>query len=109
MPTLIWRSAYDYLPAIADGGTMDACFVGQIEVGRVQRIGARGAWICWLPRPQGPSYSSWRDERTWLAARAALARHVHNVLTAMGFDTAPAHPSIAQSGPQPTHQQEMPL
>lgn len=107
MTTLIWRSAYSHLPPIADGGTMDVCRVGQIEVGRVQRIGTRGAWICWLPRSEGPSYGSWINERTWLAARAALARHVLTTLAAMGFDTNRAAP--AQQGPQPTHQQEMPL
>lgn len=109
MPTLIWRSAYSYLPAIADGGTMDSCYVGEIEVGRVQRIGKAGSWICWLPSRKGPSVVYWHPERNWLAARAALAGHVTETLTSMGFDAAPQRPPVASPAPQPTFQQEMPL
>jgi hypothetical protein len=73
MPKLTWHSAWDWSPPIAEGGTMDVCLLGGVEVGRVQKVGKQGAWICWLPRPAGPSYGGWKYEKSWLAARAALA------------------------------------
>lgn len=98
MVRVTWRSAYSHEPGIAEGGAMDACFLGAVEVGRVQKIGKAGSWICWLPGgPCGIPLPVWREERTWLAARAALSARVAAFLASAGLDS-PKQPK-APSGP----------
>jgi len=100
MARLTWQSAFSWCPPIRDGGTMDSCFLGAVEVGRVQKIGSRGKWICWLPGVTGQSYAGWKDAKDWLAARAALAARVSQFLDAAGLDDLP-RPPVAPITPVP--------
>jgi hypothetical protein len=107
MPKLTWQSAFSCCPPIRDGGTMDSCLLGAVEVGRVQKIGNRGAWICWLPGASGQSYAGWKDAKDWPAARAALAARVSLFLDAAGLDARdsaarPPAPAIPPLGTTPT-------
>ena len=67
-----------------EGSTLADARLGQLIVGRVNERGNKGAWICWLPTPTGMPHSSWREEKSLLAAKNALTAKVLDWLRLAG-------------------------